>query len=692
MGTNSLSRRRRILFRAVCIFFPVVVIAFCEVVLRLFGWGGYADFFRELPRPDGSTLVVSDVAGSGNYFYANREKPGTNDEFAFVMPKPSTTTRIFLVGESAIKGFPQPRAFTAGEFLEQMLQECWPDRDVEVINLGTTAVASFPVLDIVRKAVRYEPDLVIFYGGNNEFFGAYGVASVNRGFASASLISLQYRVRSLAIAQVLQRLFGRNADLANRTLMEAMIGEVYVPPDSELRESAAALLKAHVSEMADVCKANDVPLLVCLPVANERGLAPLGDFRVQDAPPAAHKTVATQMKEAAEKLESAPEEARAILAEVLRQMPEHAKAEYLLATCEESLGNTDAALAHYRAALDLDTMPWRPPTRSVEAIKQAAEESDVPVCDVSAHFRSVESPAGVGWDLMDDHVHFSLKGQYELARAMTLALVSIDGALHVDAEQIEQLPAYDALLQRFGHNPYDGYGVAVEMRQIFDVPFMKDSNPQAFERWTNAVSEAEKTMPPAVLAVARKWQDRKTHTGARRPLSGMIGRELIREQQFDEAAQLFRVAQRCVPEYSSWHMEYVYFELVCSPQIRETGTLSEDDAAIARAELERGRVLLAHGESVSGMAERHMGRLHQLLGEFREAIPFLQTARGKLGGMEVVATDQALILSYIKTGQLESARQLAREGREHSGEFRAHYEKMLQAIPVSNADAEQAAK
>jgi tetratricopeptide (TPR) repeat protein len=398
------------------------------------------------------------------------------------------------------------------------------------------------------------------------------------------------------------------------------------------------------------------------------------------------------MMRAAAQVESAPKDAGAILAEVLRQAPQHAKAEFLLAKCEEASGDREAALVHYRGAIDLDTMPWRPPTRSVEAISRAAKEHDVPVCDVPAHFRTVESVAGVGWDLMDDHVHFSLKGQYELARAITKALRSFDSPLQVSDEQISRVPDYDTLLQRMGHNPYDAYGVALQMRQIFDVPFMKDSNPDAFERWSKTVSEAEAAMPPGVLAVARKWQERETHAGARRPLSGMVGRELIREQRFDEAAELFRAAQRSVPEYSSWHMEYVYFELVCSPPVRENGSLSAEDEALARAELERGKVLLAHGESVSGMAERHMGRIHQLVGEFEAAIPYLQAARERVRGADLVATDQALILSYMKTGRVDAARQLARMGSEHSGEFRGHYEKMLQAIPAANADAEQATK
>jgi len=51
--------------------------------------------------------------------------------------------------------------------------------------------------------------------------------------------------------------------------------------------------------------------------------------------------------------------------------------------------------------------------------------------------------------------------------------------------------------------------------------------------------------------------------------------------------------------------------------------------------------------------------------------------------MDLVATDQALILSYVKTGQLESARRLAKEGSEQSGQYRGIYKKFLDELPGS---------
>ena len=59
----------------------------------------------------------------------------------YQIPPGTNTVRVLLVGESAIQGYPQPRHLCASAFLQLMLQDAWPDRRVEVINLGTTAIA-----------------------------------------------------------------------------------------------------------------------------------------------------------------------------------------------------------------------------------------------------------------------------------------------------------------------------------------------------------------------------------------------------------------------------------------------------------------------------------------------------------------------------------------------------------------------
>ena len=68
-----------------------------------------------------------------------------------------------------------PRNLTSARFLEAWLQELLPERKVEVVNLGVAAVASFPVRKLAEQALdQLQPDLLLLYGGHNEFYGALG--------------------------------------------------------------------------------------------------------------------------------------------------------------------------------------------------------------------------------------------------------------------------------------------------------------------------------------------------------------------------------------------------------------------------------------------------------------------------------------------------------------------------------------
>ena len=216
-------------------------------------------------------------AASKPYFFANPTRPGYAEETNFLMPKPADTVRIFIVGESAAKGFPQPRNLTTASFLQAMLTDAWPDRRVEVISLGTTAVASFPLVYLVRDAVQYDPDLVIFYVGNNEFFGAYGVASINAsGTLPTWALPFVRWARGLAIVQAAEGLIHRKAD-ESRTLMEEMVGKTVIPADSPLRAAATQNLETHLDRMLETVRAAGLPAVVCTTASNEAGLRPLGD-------------------------------------------------------------------------------------------------------------------------------------------------------------------------------------------------------------------------------------------------------------------------------------------------------------------------------------------------------------------------------------------------------------------------------
>lgn len=635
---NSLPGWKRRLFLAITLLLPVLLVGLVEGALRLFGWGGYPPFVTEIAEiAPGQTLHAVDADATRPYFFANPDRPGFAEETAFVMPKPADTVRIFLVGESAAKGYPQPRNLAMSAFLGEMLSDLAKDsgKKIEVINLGTTAVASYPLVAMTEEAARYSPDYIVFYVGNNEFFGAYGTASINSvGTLPTWALPLMATARGLAVVQATESLFQGGA-AQDRTLMEQMIGQTSIAPDSPLREAAARNLGAHLGEMIAATQAAGAVPIVCTTATNESGLAPLGE-----------STAAAERFAAAQTLAAG--------------------------------GDARGAREAFLEARDLDPMPWRPTRGTEEAIRSAARSGGAALCDIAERFRDASAMGATGWDLLDDHVHLTVRGQAEAARLMADAILRAGGPLAGDAARLAALPDWQAYAKRLGTNQYDDYRVHHTMRVLFGISFMKRANQAAYERFDALCRQLEERSSPAVREALLEWQTVRPHGGAMRPLTGMIARIALRESRLAEAAELYRIAMTQVPEYTSWYLEYVYFELAATERL--TGTLTEFNKGEAARAIEIGRTLLAFGNSESGMTERYVGRLHQLRGEWKQAIPYLEAARGRMSGTDLVACDQALAISYKQAGRIADAKRLIDQGIAQSGQFEPLYRKMAENI------------
>jgi lysophospholipase L1-like esterase len=670
-----LSRRKKILFGGVMLALPILLLLVVEGVLRLFGHGGYVPLLRRAGEVPGGSLVISDQAGAISYFFANRSRPGYNEQYNFVDPKPKGVFRIFIVGESAAKGYPQPRNLASSAFLEKMLTDAWPDRKVEVINLGTTAVASFPVLGMMTEALEFAPDFIIIHTGHNEFFGAYGVNSISRGGTSITRLKLTRFVRSLALVQFLSRHLDSEESLKGKTLMEIMAAQNYTAPHDPIRKAAANNLGANIGEMLSRCKARGVPAIVCTMPSNERDLYPVGEDRTDGLSSEQQARFTNLLEQGASLLASDPQAATTQLAEAISMHPAHARARFLHGRALYSLGRTNDAQAGFVAARDLDSMPWRATSIQQDAIRAAAVKHGVAVCDMEEVFRS-RSPGGcIGWELMDDHVHPTLHGQALMAEAVVATLRKVSGSAAVSDAQLSRIRPWEEYARVLGDNAYDRYGVDYTMRLVFNVGFMRERNAEALRRFTERAASFEASLSPEMTAMIREWQSETPHAGGKRPITGMVARQFMREKKFDEALKLFQIAQTSVPEYTSWHMEYVYFALVCREKL--AGKLTEEERKLALSEIEQGKFLLRRGFSQTGLTERYTGRLHQLRGEFAEAIPFLNASRQKLGGFELVAADEALFTSLMETGREAEARKLAENGVANSGQYASYYKQML---------------
>lgn len=681
----ALSRRlkpwqRRLFLAGFSLVVTLLILLCIEGVLRLAGFGGYAPTFREAGTlEDGSTLVMTDDRGPETYFFANRSRAGSFDLAALVQPKPEGVYRVFLVGGSAAKGSPYGQPFAGASFLREMLGDLLPDKRVEVINLGVTAIASYPVLGILTEALDHEPDLVVVYAGNNEFYGAYGVASLHSAGRSPGMIRLIRATRSTATAQCIDRILRRPLPEQSKTLMETMVGQSFVGPDDPARTAAARNLGTFIGDMVDRCRRRDVPVVVCTPPCNERDLAPLGSPDLAALSDAQSAELERLLAEATSALATDPEAAEGDLRRALEIHPDHATVHYLLGRALTARGRDEEAAVEYRRAVDLDPMPWRPPAKSVEAVRRAAIEHGAILCDMAQAFRDASPGGAVGWELMHDHVHPSIRGQDLVARSIVLALAGETSPLALSADAIDALPDWETYADRLGWNPYDEYAAAHAMRTLGAIPFYRASNPGFRERFDAECARIEASSPRAVQRELFAWADPASHKGGARPISGMVGRAFYELEDWEIASRLFSVASRAVTPYSSWELQYVYASLLCRQSYK--AGLDERDQALAREAIRHGRFLISAGQSVTGAAERYVGEMYQMLGEFDASVPYLTAAHAKLEGVDRLNADEALVTAYVETGQTPKARDLLARCVAEGGPYAAEYRFLQTRLP-----------
>ena len=109
-------------FRIVALALPLILLVALEVALRLSGYGFDPHFFEKI-QIGGEDYYVQNEAFSYRFFPPeNARNPGV---LRMRVVKPPGTIRIFVFGESAAMGDPEP-AYGPARYLEVQLRHAFP--------------------------------------------------------------------------------------------------------------------------------------------------------------------------------------------------------------------------------------------------------------------------------------------------------------------------------------------------------------------------------------------------------------------------------------------------------------------------------------------------------------------------------------------------------------------------------------
>ena len=416
--------RRRPVMTLVMFLIPVVFFGLVEVGLRLAGYGSSYPAFVPAPRFD-EYLVPNPDLGE-RYFARTRAVPGPSHD-AFRAAKTEGTLRLFVQGESSAAGFPYRHGGAFPRILGQRIGQSIPNREIEIVNTSMDAVSSTVLVDLVDDIVEQKPDAVLVYAGHNEYYGALGVASTESLGGSDSLVRLYLALDEWRTVQALRAVWAwvlgpveTRDGSETPTLMEELAGDRLIPPWSELRPAGEERFRSNLTRMLCAYRDAGIPAYIGTLVSNERGIAPLVSKLAEGTDStawAAARAEVVAVAAAGDLAAALPVVNRWVAIDTSSAIARFEKAMLL-----ERLGRPKEALAEYRAAVDLDALPFRAPQAMNLIIRETAALCGATVVDTRAVLSAAAPNGIIGNELILEHLHPNVDGYFLMADAYFRAL------------------------------------------------------------------------------------------------------------------------------------------------------------------------------------------------------------------------------------------------------------------------------
>jgi tetratricopeptide (TPR) repeat protein len=592
-AARAVSRRKLWLVRvALALLAPAAFFALGEAALRLGGYGYPTSFLTP------SRINDEDVWIPNRQFALRFFAPGFARQpasFAIPLMKADDVVRIFVLGESAAYGDPQPE-FGLPRMLQAMLSLRYPGKRFEVVNAAMTGINSHTVLPIARDCAQADGDAWVIYMGNNEVVGPFGAGTVfGPQSPSGALIHASLAIKSTRVGQLLAAIEQR---IHEPPVSKSQWGGMLMFVGNQVRSDDARMTRVYehfeqnLAELLDVAEDHGVAAVVSTVAVNLKDCAPFASLHrpslIDDelVEWQQHFTVGLAAQHAGD-------HARAISA--FRDAEEiddsFAELSFALARSLLAVGERDEAARYFGAARDQDVLRFRCDGALNDITRRVAAEQEshgVRLVDAARAFENASQVVAPGAEFFHEHVHLTIEGNYLLARTIAQELATaLADKLPPGSEEASPWPSADQCARRLAWTDWHRLsGTNDVIGRLSDPPFTHQSNhaeqverlrrlsqelrpriPQVFEEAPKLFEAAVGAAPnddvlygqlgalyglsgnaPAATAAARRAVELL-------PINPnhwmLLGASLATEQRFEEAADAFQEAFR-LDENNVW--------------------------------------------------------------------------------------------------------------------------------------------
>jgi len=346
-----------------------------------------------------------------------------------VAAKEPVGVRIFVFGGSATEGYHMtPHSAFAGWY-ERILRHLMPDRPVEVVNMGAGGEASRQVAELVAAtASQQKANLFVVYSGNNEYYELRALKESLPGFDARTELARR-RLSGLHLYRYLRRMLMPESPALSADASVRPVDSIGAEINREERELGVLLYAEHLRSMVESASGAEVPLLLSTVADHTRSYAFHGN------PPALSDEVSEGLKRldaAGRSRDSAGVQSAvdALQPHLETQADHHAVARILDRDRYAELART-----HFEAAEYLDPRPRRSSRPMRDILREVAEDTSTPMCDVAEALGALAKGGVPGDDFFFDPCHPNPTGHRRIAEILVRCTVE-QGLLPVSGESL----------------------------------------------------------------------------------------------------------------------------------------------------------------------------------------------------------------------------------------------------------------
>ncbi len=372
--------------------------------------------------------------------------------------------RIFTYGESTMYGAHYADFSSPALWLDKYLSEFLPGKSIRVINFARLGCNSHFVLNSVKETLAYRPDLMIFYIGHNSFLPKNTKLEIDAkehlistvigdGMQKSRFFSEIYRqfLRFKLKHKTQQDHHSEDSPEQIETEPWTIAGQAVISRMDNRYSDNLNYLENNLLQIIDLAKKNHIPVIFFRPVCNLKDFAPTYSIHMkQMTEQELAKWSAFYQKGMEEADKNHLRIAEKNFSQAYQIDSTYADLCYQLGRLEFMKKNYAKARKFFEEARDNDSKINRATGDILSIFEKISKNEQIIMLDTEDILKGEVEGGILGEPIVEDNVHFSIKGHYLLGRALANTISNHDWIAPKREWRFEREKSYEELLQEFG--------------------------------------------------------------------------------------------------------------------------------------------------------------------------------------------------------------------------------------------------